>query len=94
MCAIARAVMSRPKLLMLDEPSLGLSPMMVEKVFELIRSVVVSRNLTILLVEQNVADALEMAGRAYVVERGRVVKTGAGKALLEDPDIQRAYMGL
>jgi branched-chain amino acid transport system ATP-binding protein len=94
MCAVARALMSRPKLLMLDEPSLGLSPVMVEKVFDMIRSVVASRNLTVLLIEQNVADALEMANRAYVIERGRIVKTGAGRALASDPDIQRAYMGL
>ena len=94
MCAIARALMSRPKLLMLDEPSLGLSPVMVEKVFDLIRSVVAARNLTVLLIEQNVADALEMANRAYVIEGGSIVKTGPGSVLLEDPDIQRAYMGL
>jgi branched-chain amino acid transport system ATP-binding protein len=94
MCAIARALMSRPSLLMLDEPSLGLSPVIVERVFDLIRSVVAARNLTVLLIEQNVADALEMANRAYVIERGRVVKTGPGQALLQDPDIQRAYMGL
>jgi len=94
MCAIARALMSRPRLLMLDEPSLGLSPMMLEKVFELVRSVVASRNLTVLLIEQNVGDALEMAHRAYVIEGGRIVKTGLGSDLLHDPDIQRAYLGL
>lgn len=94
MCAIARALMSRPRMLMLDEPSLGLSPVMLEKVFDLIRAVVASRNLTVLLIEQNVADALEMANRAYVIEGGSIVKTGPGSVLLEDPDIQRAYMGL
>lgn len=94
MCALARALMSSPTLLMLDEPSLGLSPLMVVKVFDLIRSVVASRNLTVLLIEQNVADALEMANRAYVVERGRIVKTGSGAELVSDPDIQRAYLGL
>lgn len=94
MCAIARALMSRPRLLMLDEPSLGLSPVMLEKVFDLIRNVAASRDLTILLVEQNVADALEMASRAYVVEGGRIAKTGPGAELLHDPDIQRAYLGL
>lgn len=94
MCAIARALMSHPRLLALDEPSAGLSPMMVEKVFDFIRSVVASRNLTILLVEQHVEDALELADRAYVMERGQIVKTGTGSALMEDPDIQRAYMGL
>jgi branched-chain amino acid transport system ATP-binding protein len=94
MCAIGRALMSHPKLLALDEPSAGLSPVMVEKVFDFIRSVVASRNLTILLVEQHVEDALEIANRAYVIERGEIVKTGTGNALMKDADIQRAYMGL
>jgi branched-chain amino acid transport system ATP-binding protein len=94
MCAIARALMGRPRLLMLDEPSAGLSPVMVERVFELLRSVVASRNVTALLVEQHVEDALKIAHRAYVIERGRIVKTGTGAALMSDPDVQRAYMGL
>jgi branched-chain amino acid transport system ATP-binding protein len=94
MCAIARALMSRPRMLMLDEPSLGLSPVMLEKVFDLVRAVVASRDLTVLLIEQNVADALEMANRAYVIEGGRIAKTGPGAELLHDPDIQRAYLGL
>ncbi len=94
MCAIARALMSRPRLLMLDEPSAGLSPVMVERVFEMLRSVVASRNVTVLLVEQHVEDALDIAQRAYVIERGRIVKTGTGAALMNDPDVQRAYMGL
>jgi branched-chain amino acid transport system ATP-binding protein len=94
MCAIARALMSRPRMLMLDEPSLGLSPVMLEKVFDLLRAVVASRDLTVLLIEQNVADALEMANRAYVIEGGRIAKTGPGAELLHDPDIQRAYLGL
>jgi len=94
MCAIARALMSRPRMLMLDEPSLGLSPVMLEKVFDLVRTVAVSRDLTVLLIEQNVADALEMANRAYVIEGGRIAKTGPGAELLHDPNIQRAYLGL
>ena len=94
MCAIARALMSRPRLLILDEPSLGLSPVMLEKVFELIRTVVASRDLTVLLIEQNVGDALEMAARAYVIEGGKISKTGVGLELLHDADIQRAYLGL
>ncbi len=94
MCAIARALMSRPRLLMLDEPSAGLSPVMVERVFELLRSVVASRKVTVLLVEQHVEDALEIAGRGYVIERGRIAKTGSGAELMRDPDVQRAYMGL
>ncbi|MSQ19717.1 MAG: ABC transporter ATP-binding protein [Betaproteobacteria bacterium] len=94
MCAIARALMSRPRLLMLDEPSAGLSPVMVERVFDMLRSVVASRNVTVLLVEQHVEDAPEIAQRAYVIERGRIVKTGSGAELMNDPDVQRAYMGL
>jgi branched-chain amino acid transport system ATP-binding protein len=94
MCAIARAMMGQPKLLMLDEPSLGLSPQMVERVFELILSLVRQQRIAVLLVEQNVGDALEMASRAYVMERGRIVKSGAGAALLADPDVQRAYLGI
>jgi branched-chain amino acid transport system ATP-binding protein len=94
MCAIARAMMSQPKLLMLDEPSLGLSPLMVERVFELILSLARQKGIAVLLVEQNVGDALGMANRAYVIERGRVVKSGTGAALLADQDVQRAYLGL
>ncbi len=94
MCAIARAMMSRPKLLMLDEPSLGLSPQMVERVFELILSLAREKNIAVLLVEQNVGDALGMANRGYIIERGRVIKSGTGAALLADADVQRAYLGL
>ena len=94
MCAIARAVMSRPKLLMLDEPSLGLSPLMVERVFEIIVSLARSKTIAVLLVEQNVGDALDMAHRGYVVERGQIVKTGSGTDLLADPEVQQAYLGL
>lgn len=94
MCAIARAVMGQPRLLMLDEPSLGLSPLMVERVFEMVLKLVRAKEMTVLLVEQNVADALEMAARGYVVERGRIVKTGTGRDLLADPEVQRAYLGL
>ncbi|HUN47273.1 MAG TPA: branched-chain amino acid ABC transporter ATP-binding protein, partial [Stellaceae bacterium] len=83
-----------PKLLMLDEPSLGLAPIMIERVFALVRALVQAKGLTVLLVEQNVADALEMCGHGYILERGRIVKRGLGSALIEDADVQRAYMGL
>jgi len=94
MCAIARAMMSQPKLLMLDEPSLGLSPLMVERVFELILSLAREKSIAVLLVEQNVGDALGMANRGYIIEHGRVIKSGTGDALLADQDVQRAYLGL
>jgi branched-chain amino acid transport system ATP-binding protein len=94
MCAIARAMMSQPKLLMLDEPSLGLSPLMVERVFELVLSLARQKGIAVLLVEQNVGDALGMADRGYVIERGRVVKSGTGRELLADAGVQRAYLGL
>jgi branched-chain amino acid transport system ATP-binding protein len=93
MAAIARAMMGLPQLLLLDEPSLGLSPLMVARVFEMIRTLVRLRGLSVLLVEQNVAEALLMCGRAYVLERGRVTKSGTGAALARDEDVQRAYMG-
>lgn len=94
LCAIGRAMMSSPRLLMLDEPSLGLAPVMVEKMFELILSLVATGGLTILLVEQNVGDALQICQRAYVMERGSIAKTGEAAALLNDPDVRRAYMSI
>ena len=94
MVAIARAMMSQPRLLMLDEPSLGLSPLLVERVFDMVQELVSSKGVTVLLVEQNVGEALEISRRGYVMERGRIVKTGEGTVLLGDADVQRAYMGL
>jgi branched-chain amino acid transport system ATP-binding protein len=94
MCAIARAVMGRPRLLMLDEPSLGLSPLMAERVLDIVDSLARDLAIPIVLVEQNVNAALGMAGRAYVIERGRIVKTGSGAALLADSDVQTAYLGI
>lgn len=94
MCAIARAIMGQPKLLMLDEPSLGLSPLMVERVFDLVPLLVREKGLTILIVEQNVGDVLSMAARGYVMERGQVTRSGSGQSLLTDPEVQRAYLGV
>lgn len=93
MCAIARAVMSRPKLLMLDEPSVGLSPVMVSKVFELVEELARRDGLSVVLVEQNVEEALELSTRAYVVDHGRIVRSGNSDELRNDPSIQAAYMG-
>lgn len=93
MLAMARALMSSPRLLLLDEPSMGLAPLLVERVFETI--VAINRQgTTILLVEQNAGMALEIAGRAYVLETGRVVLSGPASALAEDPQVQRAYLGI
>ena len=94
MCAIARSMMSRPKLLMLDEPSVGLSPMMVGRVFDLVQSLAEREGLTIVLVEQNVAEALDVSGRAYVLDHGRIVRSGSSADLRGDKAIQETYMGL
>lgn len=93
-CAIARAVMSGPKLLMLDEPSVGLSPKMVGEVFHLVERLVQAKGLTVVLVEQNVQEALAVSGRAYVLDHGRIVRSGNSTELGGDPVIQAAYMGL
>ena len=92
MLAMGRALMSRPKLLMLDEPSMGLAPILVEQIFEIIRNLHRAGS-TILLVEQNAQAALSVADRAYVLETGKVVTTGSGQELLEDPAIKKAYLG-
>ena len=94
MCAVARAMMALPKLLMLDEPSLGLAPIMVDKVFEMVGELVRSKGLSVLLVEQNVGNALRMCQRGYIIEHGGILKSGLGADLLRDPDVQRSYMGL
>lgn len=93
MLAIARGLLSKPKLLMLDEPSLGLAPVLVEQVFEVIQEIN-KRGVTILLVEQNVNHALAIANRAYVLETGRVIKSGKSDELLNDAQVKNAYLGL
>jgi branched-chain amino acid transport system ATP-binding protein len=93
MCAIARGLMAKPKILMLDEPSLGLAPIVVSQVFELIASLP-ARGLTVLLVEQNVAEALSLSARASVLEQGRFTLTGTAKDLLNNPTLQEAYLGV
>ncbi len=92
MLAMGRALMSSPKLLMLDEPSMGLAPILVEQIFEIIKSLH-RAGTTILLVEQNAQAALAVADRGYVLETGRIVTTGTGKELLSSPAIKKAYLG-
>jgi branched-chain amino acid transport system ATP-binding protein len=93
MLAIGRALMARPKLLMLDEPSLGLAPILCETIFRVLTEIN-EQGTPILLVEQNATKALEIAHRAYVLETGSIVQTGTGKELLSSPDVQRAYLGM
>ena len=92
MLAIARALMARPKLLLLDEPSLGLAPLIVRKIFQIIREIN-AEGTTVFLVEQNAHMALTIAHRAYVLQTGRVIKSDAALKLLEDPDVKKAYLG-
>jgi branched-chain amino acid transport system ATP-binding protein len=92
MLAMGRALMSRPKVLLLDEPSMGLSPIMVDKIFEVIRDVY-AQGVTVLLVEQNASRALGIANRGYVMESGIVTMTGEAKHMLNDPKVRAAYLG-
>ena len=92
MLAMGRALMSRPKVLLLDEPSMGLSPIMVDKIFEVVKDVS-AQGVTILLVEQNASRALSIADRGYVMESGAVTMNGDAKALLDDPRVRAAYLG-
>ncbi len=93
MVAIGRGLMAGPKILMLDEPSLGLAPIMVEEMFRVIEEIN-RRGVTVLLVEQNTEHALELAHRGYVLESGRVVLTGTGKELLANERVREAYLGM
>jgi len=94
MLAIARCLMGQPRLIMLDEPSLGLAPVVVEEMFAAIRELNARDGLTILLVEQNVVQSLRLADRGYVLENGRIVMTGTGNELLDDDRVRVAYIGL
>ncbi|MFM8864505.1 MAG: ABC transporter ATP-binding protein [Limnohabitans sp.] len=92
MLAMARALMSRPRVLLLDEPSMGLSPIMVDKIFEVVRDVH-EQGMTVVLVEQNASRALAMADRGYVMDSGLITMDGPGQKLLEDPKVRAAYLG-
>lgn len=92
MLAMGRAMMSNPKILLLDEPSMGLSPILVDEIFDIIKTL--NRDgTTILLVEQNAQKALKITDRGYVLETGRIVKSAKGKELLDDDDVKKAYLG-
>jgi branched-chain amino acid transport system ATP-binding protein len=92
MLAMGRALMSRPKVLLMDEPSMGLSPIMVDKIFEVVRDVF-AQGVTVLLVEQNASRALSIANRGYVMESGVITMTGDAKQMLNDPKVRAAYLG-
>jgi branched-chain amino acid transport system ATP-binding protein len=92
MLSIGRALMSRPRLLLLDEPSMGLAPMFIAQIFDIIQKIK-AQGMTILLVEQNAAKALSIADRAYVLETGTITKEGSGQTLLNDPAVRAAYLG-
>jgi branched-chain amino acid transport system ATP-binding protein len=93
MLAVGRALMSRPKLMLLDEPSMGLAPMLIQQIFDIIVEIN-QQGTTVLLVEQNAQQALSRAHRAYVLETGRIVKSGTGAELLHDPAVKDAYLGV
>jgi branched-chain amino acid transport system ATP-binding protein len=93
MLAVGRALMSRPKLLLLDEPSMGLAPMLIQQIFKIITEIN-EQGTTVLVVEQNAQQALSRAHRAYVLETGNIVKTGTGQELLHDPAVKNAYLGV
>jgi branched-chain amino acid transport system ATP-binding protein len=93
MLTIGRALMSRPRLLLLDEPSMGLAPMLIQQIFSIIREIN-SQGTTVLLVEQNAQQALSVAHRAYILETGSIVKEGTGQQLLGDPAVKEAYLGV
>ena len=92
MLAMGRALMARPKVLLLDEPSMGLSPIMVDKIFEVVKQVY-DQGVTVLLVEQNASRALQLADRGYVMESGLITMSGDAKVMLSDPKVRAAYLG-
>ncbi len=94
MLAMSRSLMARPKLLLLDEPSMGLAPLVIKQIFQIIKKINSENETTIFLVEQNANQALQIADRGYVIETGRITLTGSADSLLDNPDIQKAYLGI
>jgi branched-chain amino acid transport system ATP-binding protein len=94
MLAMSRALMARPRLLLLDEPSMGLAPLMIKQIFAIIKAINKEHNTTIFLVEQNAHQALHIADRGYVLENGRIVLTDSAEKLLTNPEVQKAYLGI
>ena len=94
MLAMSRALMARPKLLLLDEPSMGLAPLIIKQIFEIVKKINAEQNTTIFLVEQNANQALQIADRGYVIENGQVTLTDDAEKLLSNPDVQKAYLGI
>ena len=94
MCAVARALMCRPRLLLLDEPSVGLSPLMTEKVLDTVRNLAAQEGLSVIIVEQRVTEVLAMADHAHILDHGRIVRSGDAAALRSDRQVQETYMGL
>ncbi len=94
MLAISRALMARPRLLLLDEPSMGLAPIIIVQIFDIIKKINKEQNTTIFLVEQNANQALQIADRAYVIENGKIILSDKADALLKNPDVQKAYLGI
>lgn len=94
MLAISRALMARPRLLLLDEPSMGLAPLIIKQIFDIIKIINKEQNTTIFLVEQNANQALQIANRGYVIENGSITLTDRAEALTQNPDVQKAYLGI
>jgi len=94
MLAISRALMARPRVLLLDEPSLGLAPLIIKQIFEIIRHINKENNTTIFLVEQNANQALKLAHRGYVMENGRITLVDSAANLLDNEDVKKAYLGM
>ncbi len=94
MLAVSRALMAKPQLLLLDEPSMGLAPLIIKQIFEIIKKINQENNVTIFLVEQNANQALQIADRGYVIENGKITITGSAESLMSNQDVQKAYLGL